>query len=508
MPFPNQHAARLISPNRFESGSFRTIKLTQGVNAIIGRLKGQTKTTTQSIRFNKDQFTAAEARAWLTDKDIKWILFEKAKEDVQAFSTNVKLFSNRILSFSQEDILKIIPAKILAKIKENDSHPFFTMYSLCHNGVSTPVVVGEGSKKISWPKKAIQSIKNIVTRGVKLFKRHNKDGSHAGRKVIGRVVHSFEKEMDGELHHVFIAYHKPDVVEEAKKCDICSQEAKWNFFDMAGKWVADSIEKLTGIALSNSDEEAPAFEGAKRLAFVQAFNSSGKDGNKTPGKGVNIQGEDKMAKDKNQSVVDDGTNDGGNQTLDNFVNQNQGQSNGGNQNTGQQQNNQSFQKQQQKRALSFAELKEEVKRMGAFPSQLFDEDDIKRDRNFAGVYNKLEILIEEKGKMETQIDDLKRTAALSTVPERIETIIKESKVPQKIADFIRTRFESQKDKIEDLSDKGIEKFIESEQSLFQSVSKTIDPEFNIEKQDKTNAEPDDFNKAENNELLEEDFEIE
>jgi hypothetical protein len=40
MPFPNQHAARLISPGRFEKGSFRTIKLTSGVTAIIGRLKG------------------------------------------------------------------------------------------------------------------------------------------------------------------------------------------------------------------------------------------------------------------------------------------------------------------------------------------------------------------------------------------------------------------------------------------------------------------------------------
>ena len=98
-------------------------------------------------------------------------------------------------------------------------------------------------------------------------------------------MHSFEKEIDGKLHHVFISYHPSDVREEAKNYDICSQEAEWNFFEEAGKLFADSIEKLTGVALGNSDQQTPAFSGARRLGFVQALENKLND---------NIKGDLKM----------------------------------------------------------------------------------------------------------------------------------------------------------------------------------------------------------------------
>jgi len=68
------------APSAFEPKSFRRISITSGVSAIIGRLKGQSSTTTQSYRFDKSRFTAAQARAWLKSHDVKTILFEPAKE--------------------------------------------------------------------------------------------------------------------------------------------------------------------------------------------------------------------------------------------------------------------------------------------------------------------------------------------------------------------------------------------------------------------------------------------
>jgi hypothetical protein len=56
--------------------------------------------------------------------------------------------------------------------------------------------------------------------------------------------------------------------------DICSQEAEWNLFEVAGQYIADKCQEITGIALGNSKTETPAFKDAKRLAFLQCFNEN------------------------------------------------------------------------------------------------------------------------------------------------------------------------------------------------------------------------------------------
>ncbi len=82
MPYPSEHAARLVEPSKFEEGSFgRTNnKFGAGIHAIFGRLKGEDTATLQSIRFDADKFTVAEAKKWLKDHDYKPIKFEPATE--------------------------------------------------------------------------------------------------------------------------------------------------------------------------------------------------------------------------------------------------------------------------------------------------------------------------------------------------------------------------------------------------------------------------------------------
>ena len=79
-PYPNEHSARIIVPGRFEQDSFERKNITTGVDIIIGRLKGETTTTTQAYRFKIKNFTVSEAKKWLKDHDIKYILFEPATE--------------------------------------------------------------------------------------------------------------------------------------------------------------------------------------------------------------------------------------------------------------------------------------------------------------------------------------------------------------------------------------------------------------------------------------------
>ena len=81
MPYPNFHAARMLDPGKFEKDSFRTINIgnkNSGITAIVGKLKGESTTKVQTYRFDKDKFTAKQARQWLEDHDLKPIEFEDA----------------------------------------------------------------------------------------------------------------------------------------------------------------------------------------------------------------------------------------------------------------------------------------------------------------------------------------------------------------------------------------------------------------------------------------------
>lgn len=57
--------ARQVEPDMFLPNSFKTIRLAPGVKAIIGRKKGETKTSIQSVLFDKKRFTPEKAKVWL-----------------------------------------------------------------------------------------------------------------------------------------------------------------------------------------------------------------------------------------------------------------------------------------------------------------------------------------------------------------------------------------------------------------------------------------------------------
>ncbi len=75
MPFKSEHAARVLSPKRFDR--FARKKLGKGVSVILGITKG--KTQIQAYRFDKSRWTPASAKAWLKRRKIKISNFEKAK---------------------------------------------------------------------------------------------------------------------------------------------------------------------------------------------------------------------------------------------------------------------------------------------------------------------------------------------------------------------------------------------------------------------------------------------
>ena len=75
--------ARIISPDEFDNKTFRIIDIdaAAGIRAIVGRMKNKQAMTTQAYLFEVDKWTTAEAKAWLKDHDIEWILFDESAEE-------------------------------------------------------------------------------------------------------------------------------------------------------------------------------------------------------------------------------------------------------------------------------------------------------------------------------------------------------------------------------------------------------------------------------------------
>jgi len=95
-PFPNEHSARIKSPGSFDPKTFRrtkdgTIYGSKKVPAtaavIWGKLKGAAKPSDnpipQSIRFPTENWTAAQAKAWLKDNNVTYEMFEAASKSLE-----------------------------------------------------------------------------------------------------------------------------------------------------------------------------------------------------------------------------------------------------------------------------------------------------------------------------------------------------------------------------------------------------------------------------------------
>jgi len=80
-PYPNEHAARLRDPGQYDEFRRRNDGGGDGVDFIFGIKEGEDGAELQAIRFRLSKFTAAEARAWLDDRDYEVMEFEEATGD-------------------------------------------------------------------------------------------------------------------------------------------------------------------------------------------------------------------------------------------------------------------------------------------------------------------------------------------------------------------------------------------------------------------------------------------
>lgn len=81
-PYPNEHAARLEDPNKYDSFTRENDAFGFGIDAIYGIKDGVSEL--QAIRFDKLKWTVQDALMWLDEHDYDPILFEPAIEEASA----------------------------------------------------------------------------------------------------------------------------------------------------------------------------------------------------------------------------------------------------------------------------------------------------------------------------------------------------------------------------------------------------------------------------------------
>ncbi len=110
----NYIRARQHDPGLFEKGTLRTIRLTSGIKAIVGRKKGDKSTTIQSVLFDKKRYDETSAGAWLDKHSSKFsdaMSYEEQKAGL--FNYKPMDYINEMLSGLSDDQLERIAEKLL-----------------------------------------------------------------------------------------------------------------------------------------------------------------------------------------------------------------------------------------------------------------------------------------------------------------------------------------------------------------------------------------------------------
>lgn len=80
-PYPNEHAARIADPSRFDSFRRSNDRGGAGIDFIFGIIESEDRSELQSIRFKLSRYTASEARQWLRDNEYEPLEFEPATNE-------------------------------------------------------------------------------------------------------------------------------------------------------------------------------------------------------------------------------------------------------------------------------------------------------------------------------------------------------------------------------------------------------------------------------------------
>lgn len=140
MPFPSEHSARMIDPEKCQQDSFRRVndKFGAGIHAIMAKLMGETAMKVQAVRFDAKKFSVSEAKKWLDEHDMEPIVFEPATGEEEKMKQGI--FMRSMETGSDECVIDIVGEigwaiwypqflSLLKTVPENAKRVVFSIYS-------------------------------------------------------------------------------------------------------------------------------------------------------------------------------------------------------------------------------------------------------------------------------------------------------------------------------------------------------------------------------------------
>lgn len=178
-------------------------------------------------------------------------------------------FIAQLQQMAASEIMNIIPTEIYQEIKEKDPTPIFRAYVVGHEGEATGKKVGAGMIIKNWFSSAINKLVEKLQFGTKVFHGHGPTNEQEGRMPIGEIVGKIAKTIKEKLNAIAITYIYPEY--RSLPLDVASIEADINIDPTRDSVEAVDVAGVTGIALGNSAVEKPGFADATLLSQMQAF---------------------------------------------------------------------------------------------------------------------------------------------------------------------------------------------------------------------------------------------
>jgi len=183
-----------------------------------------------------------------------------------------------IAHICEMDAVELIPPELLAEIKKTDPHPFFAVYDVGGEGISTGTLNNKKERKI-WSFAAIKELaKRLRDSAVGVIIGHNELNEDTKPKY-GRLVYSFTKHIKNSLHAIAVAHISDKNIADrikAKELDVCSIEGDVVLARETPQtnWFIKSIDKIQNLALGSSSVTSPGFVGAGILATIQELTQN------------------------------------------------------------------------------------------------------------------------------------------------------------------------------------------------------------------------------------------
>jgi hypothetical protein len=176
----------------------------------------------------------------------------------------------KIQHMAQADILAMIPPSEMERIKAVDPHPIIRVFGVGHEGNASGSILGTGARQMVYLREAIEAMYAKIQHGLKAFFGHGEGtNSHAGRQDVGEIVGKSMVERDGGLFNMVAVWIKDRA--KADSFDVASIEADVLYEKRADGIAVQDIIGVSGLALGNSANDTPGFPGATLIASMQAF---------------------------------------------------------------------------------------------------------------------------------------------------------------------------------------------------------------------------------------------